>query len=276
MTRRSAVYSGTVRHRRFQPKPHRFIYRVFYLALDLDELPETLDGSLIFSARRAAPARFRRADYLGDPAVPLREAVRRACAEGGAPEPAGPITLLTMLRTWGFLFNPVSFYYCWDRASEKVETIVAEITNTPWGERRALVLPAARAGRDSGDGSRLRFTFPKDFHVSPFLPMEVQYDWIFTTPGRSLVVQMEDRREGELLFDATMTLTREELTPATLRRAFLRNPLMPQKATAAIYLHALLLWLRRTPIFTHPAKRGATHRTGAGAPDLRRPEEARS
>jgi hypothetical protein len=270
VTSRSAIYAGTVRHRRFQPKPRQFAYRVFYLMLDLDELPGALDESFFFSARRVAPLQFRRADYIGDPSISLRDAVRNACVTGGAPEPTGPITLLTMLRAWGFLFNPVSFYYCWDRTGERVETIVAEITNTPWGERRALVLPAARG---AGYGSRLRFTFPKDFHVSPFLPMEVEYDWTFTTPGRSLVVQMEDRREGELLFDATLTLRREAISPASLRRIFWRHPALPQKATAAIYLHALLLWLRRTPFHTHPVRRGAAHRTGAGAPAFRSPEE---
>ena len=136
----SCLYLGSLRHRRHAPRPHAFRYRVFMTYLDLGELDEVFRGRWLWSTRRPALAWMRRADYLGDPAVPLDEAVRERVARETGERPRGPIRLLTHLRMLGACFNPVSFYYCFDQAGERVETIVAEITNTPWNERHAYVL----------------------------------------------------------------------------------------------------------------------------------------
>ena len=246
----SAVYSGVVQHRRFRPKPHHFRFRLFMMYLDLDELPAALDGHWLWSARRAAPARFHRADYHGDPAVPLAEAVRRSVEEKTGMRPAGPIRLLTHLRYYGYCFNPVSFYYCFDRAGSHVEAILTEITNTPWGERHSYVLP-----RTPEMNGVMRFRFAKDFHVSPFMPMDQRYDWRFSPPGRRLAVHMENYDAAGMIFDATMSLRRRELTGATLARALLAYPWMTAGVVTAIHWNALKLWLRGNPVYTHPERR---------------------
>ncbi len=246
----SAVYTGSVQHRRFRPMPHRFRFRLFMMYLDLDELPQALDGHWLWSARRAAPARFRRADYHGDPAVPLVEAVRRTVEEKTGTRPAGPIRLLTHLRYYGYCFNPVSFYYCFDREASHVEAILTEITNTPWGERHSYVLP-----RTADMNGVMRFRFAKNFHVSPFMPMDQRYDWRFSPPGRRLAVHMENYDAAGMIFDATMSLRRRELTGVTLARALLVYPWMTAGVVTAIHWNALKLWLKGNPVYTHPERR---------------------
>ena len=252
MSRASAIYTGWVRHRRFEPHVHAFSYRVFLMYLDLDELPELFRGRWFWSTERPAPARFRRADHLGDPAMPLKRAVAETVREATGRAPAGPIRLLTHLAYFGYCFNPVSFYYCFDAAGERVEAIVAEVDNTPWGERHVYVLDPAR---DEGRDGRHRYRFPKAFHVSPFLPMGIDYDWRFVDPGRFLAVHIDCNRGGRKVFDATMTLTRREITGGSLAATLAWHPCMTGKVLAAIYWQALRLWLKRTPFFTHPAKR---------------------
>lgn len=246
---KSCVYEGTVRHRRFTPIRHEFRYRIFLLYLDLDELPGVFDGRWLWSARRAAPAWFRRADYLGDPAVPLADAVRDLVVARGGKRPAGPIRLLTHLRYWGYLQNPVSFYYCFDPTGTTVETVVAEVTNTPWNERHAYVVEA-KAG-----SSHLRASMPKVFHVSPFIPMDQRYDWRLSVPGERLHVGMTNLQAGERTFDATLALRRAPLTGPVLAGCLARHPWMTASVVAGIYRQAFRLWRRGVPFHPHPKTR---------------------
>jgi hypothetical protein len=248
----SCLYLGSIRHRRLQPKAHDFRYRIFLCYLDLAELDRVFAGRWLWSTRRPALAWLRRQDYLGPTTLRLDEAVRQRVASVTGQRPMGPIRLLTHLRTFGWVANPVSFYYVFDAQDRHVETVVAEITNTPWGERHAYVLPVAAAERQ---GAQVwRWQFGKAFHVSPFLPMDMDYDWRFTAPAESLHVHMENHRDGTRQFDATLSLHREPLTGASLARALAFFPLMTVKVSAMIYWQALRLWLKRAPFFTHPAK----------------------
>jgi DUF1365 family protein len=241
----SCLYFGRVRHRRFAPRPHRFSYGLHMVLLDLAELDQVFRGRWLWSARRPALAWFRRADHFGDPAQPLDEAVRDLVERETGARPRGAIRLLTHLRYFGHCFNPVSFFYC-HAPDGGVEAIVAEVNNTPWGERHCYVLSGNR-----------RFRFEKRFHVSPFHPMEIDYDWRFSTPGERLAVHMILSKQGERVFDATLALERRPLTgrmfDATLARALATHPFMTLEVLGAIYFEALRLWIKRTPFHPHPA-----------------------
>ena len=243
----SCIYKGWVRHRRTAPTQNSFRYRMFMLYMDLAELPQLFDGKPLWSARRPALAWFRRSDYLGPAGVSLDTAVRDLVEARSGARPAGPIRLLTHLRYFGYVMNPVSFYYCFDPSGERLETIVTEITNTPWGERHQYVLPAG-----AQDAPLKRFDFDKGFHVSPFMPMEIQYHWCFNAPADRLLVHMQNHRAGKLLFDATLSLRREPLGAGSLLRALAGYPVMTLKVIAAIHFQALRLWLKRTPFHGHP------------------------
>jgi len=256
---KSALYLGWMRHRRVLPKAHDFLYDLFMVYLDLAELDRVFAGRWFWSVRRMALARFRREDHLGDPSVPLEDAVRDLVAERTGQRPDGPIRLLTHLAYFGYGFNPVSFYYCFDAADTRVETIVAEVNNTPWGEQHCYVLDQAHAPRQ---GALARHQFDKDFHVSPFMPMEIGYDWMFGDPAEDLVVHMilnsrpdaAGGQERQKMFDATLHLQRRPITGASLAGVLVRFPFMTLKVIFGIHWHALRLWLKGVPVFTHPVK----------------------
>lgn len=247
----SALYEGVVRHRRFAPAGHAFEYSLFMVYLDLAELPEVFRGRLLWSAVRAAPARFRREDHYGDPSVPLDEAIRDLVQDRLGRRPDGPIRLLTHLAYYGWCFNPVSFYYCHGRDGG-LEAIVAEVSNTPWLERHMYVLDRRRCPPQA---RALEFRRRKEFHVSPFMGMEQDYAWLLGQPERSLLVHMESFEKGAKLFDATMTLQRREITGGALAWALLRWPFMTLKVVGAIHWQALKLWLKRVPVHAHPRRR---------------------
>jgi uncharacterized protein len=242
----TALYEGWVGHRRLQPVEHRFRYRVFMAYLDLDAVPERVGPTWLWSAHPPALVRFRRSDYLGDPEIPLADAIRALVAERTGTRPGGPVHLLTNLRCLGQLLNPVSFYYCFDRAGTGLEAVVAEVTNTPWGERHAYVLGV----RSAGGGVHERVD--KVFHVSPFMAMDHEYELCLTPPGRRLGVQIVSRRDGEVHFDASLELERRPLDADGLRRVLRRQPIPTVAVVARIYANAVRLKLKGAPYFRHP------------------------
>jgi DUF1365 family protein len=226
---------------------------VYMAYLDLDELPTLFAGRLFWSFERANLMSFRSRDYLG--AAPnvngLAAAVREHVREHLGFSPDGAIRVLTNLRSFGFVFNPVTFYYCFD-ASGELCAVVSQITNTPWGERHVYVTDA----RTRTATGYARSEFQKAFHVSPFMPMDQRYDWTFGTPGPAVLVHMRNLDAGREVFDATLSLRHHPLTSRVLAGTLIRYPVFSLLVLAAIYLHAGILWLKRVPHYIHPRAAG--------------------
>lgn len=240
----SALYQGVISHQRTQPKPHRFTYSIFMVYLKLDELQVFFDRSRLWSLERFNWASFRRDDFLHPHIADLQTAVQQEIHQQTGEHFTGDIYLLTHIRYLGYCFNPVSLYYCYQAG--QLRYILAEINNTPWNERHCHVLVC---------GPQLRtqhFCFSKNFHVSPFLPMDMEYDWRFTAPQDRLTVFMRNTQSGAEVFNAGLILQRQEATPRNLRNVLLRFPAMTVKTIAGIYWQALRLWLKGTPFHDHP------------------------
>lgn len=252
MTRSSCIFEGTIRHRRLGDRRREFRYPLYMMYLDLSELDEVFKGRWLWSANRPAPAYLRREDYLGDPGLSIEQAVRQQVREQAGHDVSGPIRMLTHMRYFGYCTNPVTFYYCFAPDGQTLDTVVAQITNTPWGERRTHVLTEAR---NIGKGSTKRYQFAKDFHVSPFLDMDYLYDWRFSTPDHKLAVHMENRKGEQVELDATLALQRREITAGSLARCLSGYPLMTVQVIARIYLQALRLKLGGYRFFAHPDPR---------------------
>lgn len=248
----SCIYEGQVRHTRTTPVLHRFKYRLFMMYLDLDELPQLFAKRFLWSSRRWAIARFRRSDHLGPETQPLSESVRELVERETGSRPRGPIRLLTNLRYYGHGFNPVSFYYCFADDGSTLETIVAEVNNTPWGEQDTYVLPASE---NVGTTTAWRVRPEKKMHVSPFMPMDVDYDWSFNVPSQRMNVYMASAKDGRRIFDAAIAMQRVEIGGLSLARVLAGYPMMTVKVVVAIYWQALRLWLKRCPLYVHPDKK---------------------
>jgi DUF1365 family protein len=232
----SCLFEGILVHRRLRPD-RRFRHRVAMAYIDLEELPRLLGGRLL--QRSPGLLRFRRSDYHGDPGVELEAAVRDTVERQLGTRPQGPVRLLTNLRSFGLCFNPVSFYYCFDNGGQ-LQAVLAEVTNTPWGERHAYVI---------ADGSG---QLQKLLHVSPFMPMDQAYTFSAAAPTQRLSVTIENHRSEQREFVAALALERVELTPAAVRRISVRYPLTTIRTLALIYGHAVGLRLAGVRPFPHP------------------------
>jgi DUF1365 family protein len=219
--------------------------------LDLDELPSLLADKVLRTAR-FAPLSFRRQDHLGGSEVSLAEAVRDLVDEQTGQRPAGPIRLLTGLRCFGYYFSPLNLYYCFEREGETVETVVAEVSNTPWRETHCYVLSDVNR---VGPPGKLYFAHPKGFHVSPFMEMDLQYDWQLSQPGSRLAVEITNRQGTETVFQAGLTLSRRSLGRWPLSRMLFRYPWMTGRVALAIYCQAFHLWRKKCPLYPHPKHR---------------------
>jgi len=221
--------------------------------LDLDELPGLFDRYWFWSARRFNLAWFRQSDHMGDAEQDLKQVVRDKLYQHTGVRAEGPIRLLTHCRYFGFGFNPVSFYYCYDKDDTRVENIIAEVNNTPWGEQYCYVLSEANnVAANKGNTGHKQYKPVKEFHVSPFMPMNIDYDWRFNQPDQRLSVHMQNFIDAEKLFDATLDLEYRPISSMNMARVLVQYPVVTLKVVIGIYYQALRLLLKRIPFYDHP------------------------
>lgn len=235
---RSGLYAGTLMHARREPRRNTFRYPVSYFLLDLDELGEIERRLTLFSRNRPNVVSFRDRDYLDGEAAPLKESVIRFCAERGAT--VERVLTLTQLRVLGYVFNPVTFHWCYG-PDDKLAGIVAELSNT-FGERLPELLR----------GPSLRYEHAKRLHVSPFFGLDLNYDYAFSEPEDELWARIHVREGEKRPLTAVLHLERHELTNASLARMLVRYPLMPLQVTALIHWQALRLFAKRVPFHRKP------------------------
>jgi uncharacterized protein len=266
---KSCIYRGQVEHSRSTPAANSFSYSVFMMYADLDEIGSVLDRFWLWSARGPALAWLRRSDHLGNPRQSLAESVRELVAEKSGRKPTGPVRLLTNFRYFGYCLNPISVFYCFDD-QERLQDIVFEVTNTPWGERHCYVLAAA----DNKASKGFSFDFDKQMHVSPFMTMDMSYKARLTDPGEALYVGMSNRHNGKKIFDAKLALTRLPITSWNLARTLLRDPAITLRVVTLIYWQAFKLWIKRVPLVAHPNKLRTTDIALSNPIEKKAPEDS--
>lgn len=240
---RSAIYRGTIRHRRYGRPAHGFTYPVWHLLMDLEELEavERVIGG--FGLNRWAPAAFDDRDHMGPGAEPVRSKLESWLRRQGVEPPGGPVALYASPRVFGWVFNPISLFFCHDR-EHVLRWVVAEVSNT-FGEAACYLLPGRGAGV-------VRHEAEKTFHVSPFQPVRGSYRFRVTPPGERLTVHIDVLREGERVFDATLACSRRPLTTGALAAQIARQPFDAARTVGRIHWQALRLWLKKAPFFTKP------------------------
>lgn len=268
----SCLYRGRIRHHRFSPD-HRFQYSTSWVYLDLGELEEVLRSNRILSNRKFALASFRRADHFGDPQLSMLEAVQECVQQNTGVILSGPVRLLTQLRHFGIYFSPINLFYCFD-SHDSLVAIVAEVSNTPWNERHCYVLWEGNRVVNS----QTRYSHAKEFHVSPFMGMDSQYEWQIGPPDDRLDVTINCRREGELIFHAGLQLSRAPLTSGQLVRSLLRRPLAAAHVLGAIYYQALRLRMKKCQFYPHPStlitdETGKAVSSGSPSPETGMPKQ---
>jgi len=242
----SALYRGTLTHARRAVRRHAFSYRTYQVLLNLDELPQLAASLWPLGYNRHGLTTFYDRDHLHPGPRPVREKLDHLLERAGLAHPGGPTLLLTNLRVLGYVFNPVSFYYCLD-GNRQLRLVVAEVNNT-FGERHCYLLTDLRPA-----GHSVVAEADKVFHVSPFFPIAGRYHFTFTPPAQHLQVRIELRREDHLDFWATFTAQRHPLTSRTLLAALAGVPLVTLRTITAIHWQALHLWRKKVPFYRKPA-----------------------
>ena len=241
-----AVYQGTIAHTRFSPKSHKFTYKTNMLYLDLDELQGAFLGKLFWGYNKPNLASFYRSDFYGNKSKTIKKSIQSLLVNKINLNHKGKVFLLTTIRYFGFAFNPVSFYYCFDESSN-IQAIVSHITNTPWNEKHAYVHDC----RNKPSMSK-KFEFDKGFHVSPFMPMNINYSWVFSPPKDFLFVSMDSYNKDKLIFNATLKMTKKAWSNFILNKILFLSLPMSIKSTLLIYFNAFILFIKRAKFYPHP------------------------
>jgi DUF1365 family protein len=241
----SALYRGAVVHRRLRPKQHRLRYGIFNLLIDLDELPALARELRFFSHNRFNLFSFHERDH-GDGKTPLWSYIDSELKRFGVDIAGGPIRLLCMPRVLGFVFNPLSVYFCYRPSGELAATLY-EVNNT-FGERHYYLVPA------SGNTESVALhRSEKRFHVSPFLPLDLSYRFRIAPPAETAQVSVHVHDGQGLLVTASLSAKRMELTNRALLTTFIAFPLLTLKVVAGIHWEALKLWLKGVEVHNKPA-----------------------
>lgn len=248
----SVLYRGIIRHRRFTPVLHEFRYRVTMPLLDLATVENELNVLGLLSTRYPALGWFRRMDYAGDPVQPLSDMIRDTVEAEAGWRPDGRIRLLTNLRYWGFVMNPISIFYC-DDSDGQLRYLVLQVTNTPWREKTLYVVRSEPESRNQNG------RFAKRMHVSPFHPMDMTYNCRFRSPESRLFFHLENHRSSRRETDATLVLERVPMTLSRLTGLVIRQPSMSMKTGMGIYWQALKLRLKKAPVYPHPKSCSPAH-----------------
>ncbi|UQG54066.1 MULTISPECIES: DUF1365 domain-containing protein [unclassified Marinobacter] len=250
---------GSIRHRRQRPVQHEFSYHTGMLALDVDNWQLATTVSPLFSVERFNWLSLYRKDYFKPDHGRLGQALRDYVCEATGWTPDGKIELITHPRYFGYVFNPVSFYFCYTKGDNPAtgavpRVIIAQITNTPWHDRHAYCLETVGHAANKAGWRSEQFEFEKRFHVSPFNGMHQSYRWTFSFRGPQLRVHMSVMEENTRQFDATLVVQRKPLSRKILHTSLRQFPLEALKVSARIYWHALKLKLKGAPFYSHPDK----------------------
>lgn len=244
----SLVFSGKVRHRRFMPKKHQFSYALFMFCFDIGDMSNSLNDIKQVSIEKFNWFSFYRNNYLSAPEIPLDEYARQLIVTKFHTRPTGKIYLLTHLSCIGYCFNPISLYLILDENNQKLDYLIIEVTNTPWGEKHNYVLKSSA----KPDHEVYQYQFQKKLHVSPFMVMDYDYHITLKLNKRKIILHMENHRDGKKEFDATLTLSACSLKGNPVKHVLRRHALSTYKVAMAIYWQAFQLWLKGVPFHSHP------------------------